>query len=79
MVKIYVDAAKTKKARAYYTRIVECFELVPIEQADVIVVLGGDGYMLDALHRANGMNIPLYGVHCGTVGFLMNAVPLDDI
>lgn len=79
MVKIHVDAAKTRKAHAYYARIAECIEVFPIEQADVIVVLGGDGYMLDALHRTNGMHIPLYGVHCGTVGFLMNAVPLDDI
>ncbi len=79
MVKIHVDTAKTKKAHAYYTRIAECFELFPIEQADVIVVLGGDGYMLNALHRTNDMRIPLYGVHCGTVGFLMNEISLDDI
>jgi NAD+ kinase len=79
MIKMYVDAAKTKKAHAYLARMEECFKLVPVDQADVIVVLGGDGYMLDALHRATGNNIPLYGVHCGTVGFLMNAVALEDI
>ncbi|MES2607171.1 MAG: NAD kinase [Pseudomonadota bacterium] len=79
MIKMYVDAAKTKKAYAYYARIAECFELVPIEQADVIVVLGGDGYMLDALHRTNNIGKPFYGVHCGTVGFLMNAIALEDI
>ena len=79
MIKIHVDAAKTEKAHAYQARMAMCFDLVPVDEADVIVVLGGDGYMLDALHRTNGMRIPLYGVHCGTVGFLMNAITLDDI
>lgn len=76
---MYVDAAKTKKAQSYYKRIVDCYTLHSLEQADVIVVLGGDGYMLDALHRLKDRNIPFYGVNCGTVGFLMNAAPLEDI
>ncbi len=41
-------------------------------QVDVIVVLGGDGFMLQMLHRYLGKNVPLYGMNCGTVGFLMN-------
>lgn len=76
---MYVDAAKTKKAQSYYKRIADCYALHSLETADVIVVLGGDGYMLDALHRLKDQNIPFYGVNCGTVGFLMNAVPLEDI
>jgi NAD+ kinase len=79
MIKIHVDAAKTKKAQTYFEKISRFFNPVPIEQADVIVVLGGDGYMLEALHRTQGMNIPLYGIHCGTVGFLMNAIELDAV
>ncbi|MES2252364.1 MAG: NAD kinase [Pseudomonadota bacterium] len=77
--KIYVDAAKTKKAHSYHTRIADHFKLTSIDEADVVVVLGGDGYMLDALHRAKGAHVPFYGVHCGTVGFLMNSLALDDI
>jgi NAD+ kinase len=44
------------------------------EEADVLVVLGGDGYMLHVLHRMLdvGRVIPAYGVNHGTVGFLMN-------
>jgi NAD+ kinase len=42
------------------------------DQADVIVALGGDGLMLQTLHRFMTSGKPIYGMHRGTVGFLMN-------
>jgi NAD+ kinase len=42
------------------------------EEADVIVALGGDGLMLQSLHRLMGRTKPIYGMNKGTVGFLMN-------
>jgi len=42
------------------------------EQADVLVALGGDGFMLQTLHRHGGLGKPVYGMKLGTVGFLMN-------
>lgn len=47
---------------------------VPLDEADVAVVLGGDGQMLHALHEMldTGHVIPAYGLNLGTVGFLMN-------
>jgi NAD+ kinase len=42
------------------------------DQADVIVALGGDGLMLQTLHRYMRSGTPIYGMHRGTVGFLMN-------
>jgi NAD+ kinase len=42
------------------------------ENADVIVALGGDGFMLQTLHRFMTAGKPIYGMHRGTVGFLMN-------
>ena len=42
------------------------------DQADVIVALGGDGFMLESLHGAIGSGTPIYGMNRGTVGFLMN-------
>ena len=42
------------------------------ETADVIVALGGDGLMLTTLHRFMNSGKPIYGMHRGTVGFLMN-------
>lgn len=45
----------------------------PVEEADVIVALGGDGLMLATLHATEGLDAPVYGMNRGTVGFLMNA------
>ena len=44
----------------------------PAEAAEVIVALGGDGFMLETLHRYMGSNKPIYGMNRGSVGFLMN-------
>jgi NAD+ kinase len=41
-------------------------------EADVIVALGGDGFMLQTLHLTQHLNVPVYGMNRGTVGFLMN-------
>src|SRR5580765_6740630 len=45
---------------------------VPPAEAEVIVVLGGDGLMLQTLHRSLKRRTPIYGMNLGTVGFLMN-------
>ncbi len=42
------------------------------EEADVIVALGGDGFMLQTLNTTQHLDIPVYGMNCGTIGFLMN-------
>lgn len=44
----------------------------PWEEADVVVALGGDGFMLETLHRNLGARRPIYGMNRGSVGFLMN-------
>lgn len=51
----------------------EC-DWVPLEAADAVVVLGGDGFMLQTLHQMldEGRILPAYGLNAGTVGFLMN-------
>jgi NAD+ kinase len=49
------------------------------EDADVIVALGGDGLMLQSLHRFMGSAKPIYGMNKGTVGFLMNDFREDDL
>lgn len=45
---------------------------VPVETAEVIVALGGDGLMLSTLHATSSLGVPVYGMNRGTVGFLMN-------
>ena len=49
------------------------------EDADVIVALGGDGFMLATLHATQALEVPVYGMNRGTVGFLMNAYDEDAL
>ncbi|MEM0978099.1 MAG: NAD kinase [Pseudomonadota bacterium] len=51
----------------------------PAEAADVIVALGGDGFMLDTLHATEALTAPVYGMNRGTVGFLMNEYHMGDL
>ncbi len=48
------------------------YEDAGAEEADVVVALGGDGFMLETLHAFIDRDVPIYGMNCGTVGFLMN-------
>lgn len=50
-----------------------------LEAADVVVALGGDGFMLETLKSAQPLGKPVYGMNRGTVGFLMNEYSEDDL
>lgn len=52
---------------------------VRVETADVVVALGGDGFMLQTLHETEALSLPVYGMNCGTIGFLMNAYQPGDL
>ena len=67
-------SSPTDRARAAAAEIEACHDWVPIEDAQAVVVLGGDGFMLDSLHKMLdfGPMLPAYGMNLGTVGFLMN-------
>lgn len=55
------------------------YEDASIEACDVVVVVGGDGFMLETLRRHMALDKPFYGVNCGTVGFLMNEPDVDGL
>ena len=63
------DSVTAKRA---CERLRKRFGTVSLEKADVVVVLGGDGTMLETLHRVFDRGVPIYGMNRGTVGFLMN-------
>lgn len=65
-------AASTENARRARQRLNKRYRGVSPSKADVIVVLGGDGTMLETLHRYFDRDVPIYGMNRGTVGFLMN-------
>ena len=70
------DAPTAQEAR---TALIARYGDAPETAADVIVALGGDGFMLQTLHRTQELDLPVYGMNRGTVGFLMNAYHQDDL
>jgi len=65
-------ASPTPEARKAQKRLARLYGSVPPEAADIIVALGGDGLMLQTLHAFMNTGKPIYGMNCGSVGFLMN-------
>lgn len=70
--KIAFTASPVPVAQTALAQLRETYGDVPPAQADVIVALGGDGFMLQTLHETQSLNVPVYGMNRGTVGFLMN-------
>ncbi len=70
--RIHFVASSADLAQASLEQLIATHGQCPVEAADVIVALGGDGLMLQTLHATEGMAIPVYGMNRGTVGFLMN-------
>jgi NAD+ kinase len=79
--RIAFRASSAAPARAAWTELTGRYPDVPAEQADVIVTLGGDGLLLDTLHRlvALGRDVPVFGMNRGTLGFLLNEYAADDL
>lgn len=66
-------ASSAEPAQAARAELVARYGDTAPETADVIVALGGDGFMLQTLHATQALPAPVYGMNRGTVGFLMNA------
>jgi NAD+ kinase len=72
-------ASDTKEAEAARKGLVARYGDAPPATADAIVALGGDGLMLQTMHRYMNSNIPIYGMNRGSVGFLLNDYREDDL
>ncbi len=72
-------ASPTPTAQGALRLLTERYPHAEPDDADVIVALGGDGLMLQTLHRFLGTAKPIYGMNKGTVGFLMNEFREDDL
>jgi NAD+ kinase len=70
--KIAFVASEQPVAQEALARLAARYGNVTTTEADVIVALGGDGLMLETLHRFMHAKVPIYGMHRGSVGFLMN-------
>ena len=70
--KIAFVASEVPEARSALATLTQQYGNVPAKQADAIVALGGDGLMLQTLHKHMNDRIPIYGMNRGSVGFLTN-------
>jgi len=70
--KIAFMASPVPLAQEALTALSGVYGNVAPEEADYIVALGGDGFMLQTLHATQGLDVPVYGMNRGTIGFLMN-------
>jgi len=70
--KLAFVASDRPEAQAVRAHLASRYGDVPESQAEVIVALGGDGFMLETLHRNLASRTPIYGMNQGSVGFLMN-------
>ncbi|HIJ63798.1 MAG TPA: NAD kinase [Rhodospirillaceae bacterium] len=70
--KVAFVAADSEPADRAFRLLTATYGNLPAGEADVIVALGGDGFMLETLHRHIDRQVPIYGMNRGSVGFLMN-------
>jgi NAD+ kinase len=72
-------AAKQEIAQTAKKLFESRYDHVPAEEADIVVALGGDGFMLQCLHEFMEQNTPIFGINRGSIGFLMNIYNEDGL
>ena len=70
--KIHFFASNKPRPQSAFKELSEQYGHHDIKDADVVVVLGGDGTMLNALHEFTDSDLPIFGLNLGTLGFLLN-------
>jgi len=79
MTRVAFAASDRPEAQEAMARLVARYGASPDAEAHVIIALGGDGFMLETLHRQIDTHRPIYGMNRGSVGFLMNEYSEDDL
>jgi NAD+ kinase len=79
--RLAVISSATPSGREAEAILREQHEFVSLDEAEAVIVLGGDGHMLQTLHQLleNRRDIPAYGMNRGTIGFLMNSWQSGDL
>ncbi len=77
--KIFYIATDSDNAQDCLKQLKKDYPASSLEEAEIIIALGGDGTMLEALHHDNPNNLPIYGMNCGSIGFLMNPFRAEDL
>ena len=79
MLKLAFVASQSALAQEARTLLANRYGEVPLDRAEVLVALGGDGFMLETLHATQSRGLPVYGMNRGTVGFLLNDFALENL
>lgn len=77
--RIHFIASETAEAQAALKTLSAAHRQTPQDEADTLVVLGGDGTLLETIHRTAASGIPVYGMNRGSVGFLLNPYREDNL
>jgi len=77
--KIAFQAARSATAQTARAALIGRYGDVSPQEADIIVALGGDGFMLHTLHESRNLPASVYGMNRGTIGFLMNDYSESDL
>lgn len=76
---VHFLASQSPASQQALLNMTERYGNTPLETADVVVAIGGDGFMLRTLHRLTALSPPVYGMKTGNVGFLMNRFEPDGL
>jgi NAD+ kinase len=79
MLRVAFVASDAEAAQQALAELRECYGTIDPDDAEIVVPLGGDGFMLETLHRFVGSGKPIFGMHRGSVGFLMNSYRRDGL
>ena len=78
--RVFCIADRAARSKQAYKLANERYEFAEnVADAEIILALGGDGFMLDVMHYYMARRLPIYGMNCGTVGFLMNSYRLSKL
>ncbi|GES46228.1 NAD kinase [Rhizobium dioscoreae] len=72
-------ASTAPEAQAAQEELIRLYGQAPQENADIVVALGGDGFMLQTLHKTMNTGKRVYGMNRGSIGFLMNDYRTDGL
>jgi len=70
--KFFFNSSNTEDALLAKNRFIKKYGQHEVEKADIIIPIGGDGFLLKNLHNYNDLNKPFFGINYGSIGFLMN-------
>jgi NAD+ kinase len=77
--KLHFVASAVPEAQAALLSLRDRYGDTGPDGADIVVALGGDGFMLETLHGFVGRGVPIYGMNLGSVGFLMNEFSVERL